>query len=98
MGFVDVIFSSHMTSGQLNAAQGFSLNVISACVLRVVSLKGGAAPIQGAIVGVLIMGTVQDAMNLLNIPTFYQYVVRGFILLIAMMVDQIKQGRMLKAV
>jgi len=43
------------------------------------------------------MGTVQDAMSLLNIPTFYQYVVRGMILLIAVIVDQIKQDRMKKA-
>jgi L-arabinose transport system permease protein len=93
-GFAGVILASRMTSGQPNAAQGFELNVISSCVLGGVSLTGGIAPIQGAIVGVLIMGTVQDAMSLLNIPTFYQYVVRGLILLIAVMIDQIKQHRM----
>ncbi len=97
-GFAGVILSSRMTSGQPNAAQGFELNVISSCVLGGVSLNGGIAPIQGAIVGVLIMGTVQDAMNLLNIPTFYQYVVRGSILLIAVIVDQLRQNNMQKAV
>ncbi len=97
-GFAGVILASRMTSGQPMAAQGFELNVISSCVLGGVSLTGGIAPIQGAIVGVLIMGTVQDAMSLLNIPTFYQYVVRGLILLIAVMIDQIKQQRMSKAV
>lgn len=80
-----------MTSGQPNTSQGFSLDVISACVLGGVSLSGGVAPIMGAIVGVLIMGTVQNAMNLMNIPTFYQYVVRGFILLVAVLIDQFKQ-------
>ncbi len=97
-GFAGVILASRMTSGQPNCAQGFELNVISACVLGGVSIKGGVAPIQGAIVGVLIMGTVQDAMNLLNIPTFYQYVVRGTILLIAVIMDQIKQSNLQKAV
>jgi L-arabinose transport system permease protein len=67
------------------------LDVISACVLGGVSLSGGIAPIQGAIVGVLIMGTVQNAMNLMNIPTFYQYVVRGMILLIAVLMDRFKE-------
>lgn len=95
-GFAGVILASRMTSGQPNAASGFELNVISSCVLGGVSLNGGIAPIQGAIVGVLIMGTVQDAMSLLNIPTFYQYVVRGVILLIAVMIDQIRQQRMKK--
>jgi L-arabinose transport system permease protein len=90
-GFAGVVLSSRMTSGQPNTSVGFSLDVISACVLGGVSLSGGVAPIQGAIVGVLIMGTVQNAMNLMNIPTFYQYVVRGLILLIAVLIDKFKQ-------
>ena len=90
-GFAGVVLASRMTSGQPNTSVGFSLDVISACVLGGVSLSGGVAPIQGAIVGVLIMGTVQNAMNLMNIPTFYQYVVRGIILLIAVLVDRFKQ-------
>ena len=90
-GFAGVVLASRMTSGQPNTSVGFSLDVISACVLGGVSLSGGVAPIQGAIVGVLIMGTVQNAMNLMNIPTFYQYVVRGVILLIAVLVDKFKE-------
>lgn len=92
-GLAGVILASRMTSGQPNAAQGFELDVISANVLGGVSLNGGVATISGVIVGVLIMGTVQNAMNLLNIPTFYQYVVRGLILLIAVYVDKLKQKR-----
>lgn len=90
-GFAGVVLASRMTSGQPNTSVGFSLDVISACVLGGVSLSGGVAPIQGAIVGVLIMGTVQNAMNLMNIPTFYQYVVRGMILLIAVLMDRFKE-------
>ena len=90
-GFAGVVLASRMTSGQPNTSVGFSLDVISACVLGGVSLAGGIAPIQGAIVGVLSMGTVQNAMNLMNIPTFYQYVVRGLILLIAVLIDKFKE-------
>jgi L-arabinose transport system permease protein len=89
-GFAGVVLASRMTSGQPNTSVGFSLDVISACVLGGVSLSGGVAPFHGAIVGVLIMGTVQNAMNLMNIPTFYQYVVRGLILLIAVLMDNFK--------
>lgn len=85
-----VILAARITSGQPNAAQGFELNVISACVLGGVSLMGGRASISGVLVGVLIMGTVQNAMNLLNIDAFYQYLVRGGILLAAVLVDQLK--------
>ncbi|WP_028536442.1 L-arabinose ABC transporter permease AraH [Paludibacterium yongneupense] len=86
-----IILASRITSGQPNSAQGFELNVISACVLGGVSLMGGRATISGVIVGVLIMGTVQNAMNLLNIDAFYQYLVRGGILLTAVLIDQLKQ-------
>lgn len=88
-----IILASRITSGQPNAAQGFELNVISACVLGGVSLMGGRASIFGMLIGVLIMGTVQNAMNLLNIDAFYQYLVRGGILLIAVALDQLKQGQ-----
>jgi L-arabinose transport system permease protein len=91
--FAGVILASRITSGQPNAGEGFELDVISACVLGGVSLAGGRATISGVLVGVLIMGTVQNAMNLMNIDTFYQYVVRGAILLAAVLVDQLKNRR-----
>lgn len=90
-GFAGVILASRMTSGQPATAQGLELQVISACVLGGVSLTGGVATMSGVVVGVLIMGTVQNAMNLLNISTFYQYVASGGVLLSAVLVDRLKQ-------
>ena len=87
-GLAGVILASRITSGQPNSALGFELNVISACVLGGVSLKGGSATISGVIVGVFILGTAENVMNLLNIDAFYQYLVRGAILLAAVVVDQ----------
>jgi len=92
-GFAGVILASRMTSGQPAAAQGLELQVISACVLGGVSLTGGIGSMSGVIVGVLITGTVQNAMNLLNIETFYQYVVSGAILLAAVMLDRTRWRR-----
>jgi L-arabinose transport system permease protein len=89
--FAGIVLASRMTSGQPATSQGFALEVISACVLGGVSLTGGIGTISGVIVGVLIMGTVQNAMNLLNIEPFYQYVVRGIILLGAVLLDRYKQ-------
>lgn len=85
-----VVLASRITSGQPNAALGFELDVISACVLGGVSMAGGRASMVGVMVGVLIMGTVQNAMSLLNIDAFYQYLVRGTILLLAVIFDQLK--------
>ncbi len=84
-----LILASRITSGQPNAATGFELDVISACVLGGVSLMGGKARIFGVVIGVLIMGTVENVMNLLNVDAFYQYLVRGLILLAAVLLDQL---------
>jgi L-arabinose transport system permease protein len=89
-----LILASRITSGQPNAAQGFELDVISACVLGGVSLQGGKARIFGVLIGVLIMGTLENVMNLLDIDAFYQYLMRGVILLLAVLFDQLKtRGR-----
>ena len=72
-------------------AQGLELDVIAACVLGGVSLTGGVGKMSYVIAGVLIMGTVRNAMNLLNVPTFYQYIASGLILLAAVAFDRIKQ-------
>jgi len=89
--FAGLVLAARMTGGQPNTSQGLELEVISACVLGSVSLSGGVARIGAVIAGVLIMGIVQNAMNLLNIPPFYQYVARGCILLGAVMIDRLKQ-------
>ncbi len=89
--FAGVILASRMTSGQPNTGQGLELQVISACVLGGVSLTGGVGTMVGVVVGVLIMGTVNNAMNLLNIPPFYQYIASGGILLAAVLLDRLKQ-------
>jgi L-arabinose transport system permease protein len=91
--FAGVILASRMTSGQPNTGQGLELQVISACVLGGVSLTGGVGTMLGVVVGVLIMGTVNNAMNLLNIPPFYQYVASGGILLAAVLLDRLKHRR-----
>lgn len=92
-GIAGIILAARITSGQPNTSVGLELAVISACVLGGVSLSGGVASVGGVIVGVLIMGTAQNALNLLNVPTFYQYVVRGGILLAAVVADGLRQGR-----
>ena len=91
--FAGIVLASRVTSGQPNTSQGFELEVISACVLGGVSLTGGVGSMAFVIAGVLIMGIVQNAMNLLNVPTFYQYVARGLVLLAAVLFDRWKRRR-----
>ncbi|SCX29630.1 Ribose transport system permease protein RbsC [Agrobacterium sp. DSM 25558] len=91
-GIAGILLASRITSGQPNAATGLELSVISACVLGGVSLAGGRAAMSGVIVGVLIMGIAENVMNLLNIQAFYQYVVRGLILLLAVLLDNLRSS------
>jgi L-arabinose transport system permease protein len=86
-----IVLASRMTSGQPMISQGFELEVISACVLGGVSLTGGIGTMSFVIAGVLIMGIVQNVMNLMNVAPFYQYVARGLILLGAVLFDRLKQ-------
>jgi L-arabinose transport system permease protein len=92
--FAGIVLAARMTSGQPTSQQGFELEVISACVLGGVSLSGGVGGIGCVIAGVLIMGTVQNAMQLKNVPAFYQYVANGLILLAAVLLDRLKQRQM----
>jgi L-arabinose transport system permease protein len=89
--FAGIVLTSRLTSGQPMNAMGLELSAISACVLGGVALTGGIGRMPTVIAGVLILGTVENAMNLLNVNTFTQYIVRGLILLAAINLDQYKQ-------
>ncbi len=91
--FAGIVLAARMSSGQPTSQQGFELEVISACVLGGVSLSGGIGTIGNVVAGVLIMGTVQNAMQLKNVPPFYQYVANGLILLAAVLLDRFKQSQ-----
>lgn len=88
--FAGVIAASRLVAASNNAGEKLELQAISACVLGGVSLAGGVGTISGVVVGVLIMGIVENVMRLMNINTFWQMVVTGFILLIAVLIDKFK--------
>ena len=90
-GLAGVVLASRMQIADPKTSAGFSLDVISACVLGGVALSGGVGTMLGTVIGVLIMGTVDNAMYLLQVDYFYQYVTRGGILLAAVLFDQAKQ-------
>jgi L-arabinose transport system permease protein len=85
-----VFLASRTFSGAPNTQQGLELRVISSCVLGGVSLTGGVGSISGVIIGVLIMGIVQNAMQNLRIDEFWQLVASGIVLLAAVMLDRLK--------
>jgi len=90
-GFAGVVLAARFTSGQPTTAAGLELQVISACVLGGVSLSGGVATMLGVVVGVLIMGTVNNVMSLMNLDFKYQYITSGCILIAALLIDKLRQ-------
>ena len=59
-------------------------------------MSGGVGRIGGTVMGVLVMGVINNGLNLLNVSTYWQYVAKGAIILIAVMVDWMKQRSKVK--
>jgi len=88
--FAGVVLASRLIVASNNAGEKLELQAISACVLGGVSLSGGIGTMSGTVVGVLIMGIVENVMRLKSVDAFYQMVVTGTILLLAVLFDRVK--------
>ena len=88
--FAGVVAASRLVVASNNAGDKLELQAISACVLGGVSLSGGIGTMSGTVVGVLIMGIVENVMRLKSVDAFYQMVVTGTILLLAVLFDRVK--------
>ena len=78
-----LMITARLEAGAATAGQGAELTVISAVVIGGVSLFGGEGKIGGVLLGVLLLGLVQNAINLLNVPPNYDYVVSGLVIAVA---------------
>ena len=83
-----VIYTARTKSGQpISGSEELALQAITAVILGGVSMKGGKGNVAGVMLGVLIIGTLNNGMILLSIPTFYQRVARGMLLIIAVLIQ-----------
>ena len=82
-----VILMSRTNSGQPKAGDGYEMDVITACVLGGISTSGGEGNFLSVIVGVVMMGTLTNGMVLMNVQEFYQWVVKGAVLILAVAID-----------
>lgn len=81
------ILACRLNSAQPNAGDGFEFQVISAVVLGGVSLSGGKGNLTGAVIGVLILSVLSNALVLAGVSSFYQEVSRGIVILLAVYID-----------
>ncbi len=86
-GIAGVVLASRMYSGQPTAGNGAELDAIAAVVVGGTSMSGGAGKIGGTIIGALIIGFLNNGLNLMNVNSFWQYVVKGIVILLAVFMD-----------
>lgn len=84
-----LILMARVNSGQPNAGERYEADIIPACVLGGVSLSGGEGRLSGVLAGVLIMGVLSNGMILLNINEYWQWVIKGLVLLMAVAFDKL---------
>ncbi|MCM3123861.1 MULTISPECIES: ribose ABC transporter permease [unclassified Mesobacillus] len=82
--------TSRLNSAQPTAGVSYELDAIAAVVLGGTSLSGGRGWIFGTLVGALIIGVLNNGLNLLNVSSFYQQVVKGGVILLAVLLDRKK--------
>jgi D-xylose transport system permease protein len=82
-----LVLAARLNAATMNAGNMYELDAIAACVIGGTSLMGGAGTIVGAIIGSLVMASLDNGMSLMGIPTWWQYIVKGVILVLAVYLD-----------
>lgn len=88
-----IILAARLGSGDPKTGYMYELNAIAAVVLGGTSLSGGKGNIAGTFIGALLIGIIDNGLVLMRVSTFYQYVVKGAIILAAVLLDKVKEMR-----
>jgi D-xylose transport system permease protein len=88
-----LVLTARLNAATMSAGNMYELDAIAACVIGGTSLVGGAGTIAGAIIGALVMASLDNGMSLMNLESFWQYIVKGGILVLAVYVDIYNRNR-----
>ena len=91
-GLAGVVLAARITTGQPNAGQAYELDAIAAVVIGGTSLSGGVGGVLGTILGVLLIGIINNGLDLLSVSSYYQAVIKGLIIVGAVWLDR-RQAR-----
>ena len=92
-GLAGLIYMARVNAGDPTAGINYELTAITAAIIGGTSLFGGKGSILGTMVGALIMGVLQNGLNLLGVPSFWQQVAIGVVLILAVYIDQLQAGK-----
>ncbi|MBW7459062.1 ABC transporter permease, partial [Paenibacillus sepulcri] len=87
-GLAGILLASRISSGQPNSGMGYELDAIAAVVIGGTSLFGGRGSLLGTIVGVLIIGVINNGLNLMDVSSYWQQIIKGLIIAGAVILDQ----------
>jgi ribose transport system permease protein len=96
-GLAGLIFMARVNAGDPTAGYTYELTAITAAIIGGTSLFGGKGSILGAMVGALIMGVLQNGLNLLAVQSYYQQIAIGAVLILAVYIDQLQSAKERKA-
>jgi D-xylose transport system permease protein len=82
-----LILAARLNASTMNAGNAYELDAIAACVIGGTSLMGGVGTIAGAIIGSLVMASLDNGMSIMNLDSYWQYIVKGSILVFAVWID-----------
>lgn len=91
-----IMLASRVYSGQPAAANGYEGNAIAAAVLGGVSFSGGVGTIGGVLIGVFIIGFMNNGLNMLHVISYWQIIVKGLLILFAVYLDTLRSSKRLK--
>ncbi|MFE4798634.1 substrate-binding domain-containing protein [Streptomyces sp. NPDC056708] len=86
-----IVLASRLTSAQPQAAQGYELDAIAAVVIGGASLAGGVGKASGTLIGALILAVLRNGLNLLSVSAFWQQVVIGVVIALAVLLDTLRR-------
>lgn len=86
--FVGLIMTARLNSASPVVGDGYELDAIAASVIGGTSMEGGKGKVFNVVIGALIIGTITNGLDILNVSSYWQQIVKGFIILLAVLIDR----------
>ena len=86
-GVAGIIITARVNAAQPNIGVGYEIDAIAACVIGGTSFSGGISTIPGTFIGIVIIGLIYNGMNLLGIDSYWQTIVKGLLIIGAVLLD-----------